>query len=260
LPGVVPDLNRGELLLFLHDAGGNAAVWQPHVDAFGKDHSPIALDFPGHGRSGGTESLGSIDAYCSFLAALIDALALRPAVLVGHGMGAAVAVAMAARAPERVRALVLVGAAARGEVPAATLETWANVMRGRSPQPFTTEAFSPKTDFAVMRQAWTEQVKTDPRVRYFDLLAWSNYDARPHLGAIRVPTLIAVGKDDGVTPPSQADELKHAIAGSRLAVVDDAGHWLPLEKPAELQAAIAPLLGGSGDRSDGSDRSGGSVG
>lgn len=254
LPGVAPDLGRGELLLFLHDAGGNAGVWQTQVDAFGRDHSAVAFDFPGHGRSGGTESLGSIEAHAGFLGALSDVLELRPAVLVGHGMGAAVAIEAAARVPERVRALVLVGATARFEVSAETLQTWENVMRGRSPQPFTTEAFSPKTDFAVMRQAWTEQVKTDPRVRYFDLVAWSKYDALPHLDAIRVPTLVLVGKDDAITPPAQATQLQQAIEGATLVIIEGAGHSLPLEKPAELIEAITLTMSDLSDQSDRSDR------
>lgn len=254
LPGVAPDLSRGELVLFLHDAGGNAGVWQAQVDAFGRDHSPVAFDFPGHGRSAGTESLGSIEAYAGFLGALSDVLELRPAVLVGHGMGAAVAIEATARVPERVRALVLVGATVRFEVSAETLQTWENVMRGRSQQPFTTEAFSPKTDFAVMRQAWTEQVKTDPRVRYCDLVAWSKYDARPHLAAIGAPTLIVVGKDDAITPPAQATQLQQTIEGARLVVVEEAGNFLPLEKPAELIDAITLTMSDLSDQSDGSDR------
>ena len=95
--------------------------------------------------------------------------------------------------PERVRALVLVATAARFELPQAMLDTWKNVMLGRAQQPFSTEAFSSKTDFAVMREAWMEQVKTDPRVRYFDLVACNQFDVTARLGEIKVPTLIIAG-------------------------------------------------------------------
>ncbi|MFI5364257.1 MAG: alpha/beta fold hydrolase, partial [Candidatus Binatia bacterium] len=168
LPDVIPDLSRGELLLFVHAAGSNGNTWQRQLSAFAEQHGPLAFDFPGHGRSGGTESLKSIAAYRDFLAKLMAAMQLRPAVLIGRSMGGAIAMELALAHPERVRALVLVATAARFDLPQAMLDTWQNVMLGRAQQPFTTEAFSPKTEFAVMREAWMEQVKTDPRVRYFD--------------------------------------------------------------------------------------------
>jgi pimeloyl-ACP methyl ester carboxylesterase len=242
LPGVVPDLGRGELLAFLHDAGGNAGIWRNAAALIDQTHSTIAFDFPGHGRSGGTESPKTVEAYAGFFITLARALGMRPAILVGHGMGAAVALETVLAAPDLVRALVLANATTHFEAAPEMLRTWQNVMRGRAPQPFTTDAFSPQTDFAVMRQGWTEQVQTDPRVRYFDLVAWSRYDAAPRLGEIRVPTIVVAGADDRITPPAQAEQLQHGIAGADLVVVADAGHLLPLEKPAELAKAIG-LIG-----------------
>jgi pimeloyl-ACP methyl ester carboxylesterase len=247
LPGVVPPLARGELIVFLHDAGGNAGVWRHVAAALENAHSTIAFDFPGHGRSGGTEGLGSIDAYARHFLALARTLQQRPAVLVGHGMGAAVAVEAARRAPDSVRALVLVGAATRIQVAEETLRTWESVMRGRAPQPFTTEAFSPKTDFGRMREAWAEQIKTDPRVRYSDLLACANHDAGAAAATLRVPTLIVAGSDDSVVSPEASGLLQRSIRESQLTVVGDGGHMLPLEKTTEVAAAIAEFLSRSWD-------------
>ena len=52
LPEVVPDLSRGEVVLCLHASGGNGAVFADLLQALAADHSPLAIDFPGHGRSG----------------------------------------------------------------------------------------------------------------------------------------------------------------------------------------------------------------
>jgi pimeloyl-ACP methyl ester carboxylesterase len=244
LPGVVPDLSRGELLLFIHAAGSNGHTWHLQLAAFAERHSPLAFDFPGHGRSGGTESLKRVDAYRDFVAALMDALRLRPCVLVGRSMGGAVAMAFALTHAERVRALVLVATAAKLDLPQEMLDTWKNVMLGRVQQPFTNQAFSPKTDFTVMREAWMEQVKTDPRVRYFDQLACNQFDMTARLGAIKTPTLIIAGRDDTITPLHRAEVLHRGIAGSRLVVIDDAGHTVPNEKPAEFNRALADFLEG----------------
>jgi 3-oxoadipate enol-lactonase len=243
LPNVVPDLSQGELLLFVHAAGANGNTWHRQLTAFGEGHSPLAFDFPGHGRSGGTESLKSVDAYRDCLGAFMDALRVRPCVLVGRSMGGAIATAYALAHPERVRALVLVATAAHFELPQATLDTWKNVMLGRAQQPFTTEAFSPKTDFAVMREMWMEQVKTDPRVRYFDLVACNQFDATARLGSITTPSLIVVGRDDGITPPAQAEALHQGIKGSKLVAINDAGHAVPNEKPDEFNRAVRDFLG-----------------
>ncbi|HXQ24681.1 MAG TPA: alpha/beta hydrolase [Candidatus Acidoferrales bacterium] len=242
LPDVIPDLSRGELLLFVHAAGSNGNTWQRQLSAFAEQHGPLAFDFPGHGRSGGTESLKSIAAYRDFLAKLMAAMQLRPAVLIGRSMGGAIAMELALAHPERVRALVLVATAARFDLPQAMLDTWQNVMLGRAQQPFTTEAFSPKTEFAVMREAWMEQVKTDPRVRYFDLVACNQFDITARLGAIRTPTLIITGRDDGITPIDRAAALHQGIPHSKLVIIDDAGHTVPSEKPAELNAAVTEFL------------------
>ncbi|MFQ5666869.1 MAG: alpha/beta fold hydrolase [Candidatus Binatia bacterium] len=242
LPGVVPDLGRGEVLLFIHGAGSNGHIWRRHVAAFAEAHSPLAFDFPGHGRSGGTESLKSITAYREFLAAFVDALGLRPAVLVGHSMGGAIAIDYTLAYPERVRGLALVASAARFELPPPMLETWKNVMQGRMQQPFTTEAFSPQTSFAVMREVWMEQVKTDPRVRYFDLVACNQVDLTAQLGNIKVPTLIVAGRDDGIASPQCTEVLHRGITGSTLAIIDHAGHSVPVEQPEEFRATLHAFL------------------
>jgi 3-oxoadipate enol-lactonase len=242
LPNAVPDLSTGELLLFVHAAGSNGNTWRRQLADFADAHSPFAFDFPGHGRSGGTESLKRIETYRDFLAALMDALRLRPGVLIGRSMGGAIAISYALAHPERVRGLVLVATAAHFELPQAMLETWKNVMLGRAQQPFTTEAFSPKTDFAVMRDTWMEQVKTDPRVRYFDLAACNQFDISARLGEIKVPTLIVAGRDDTITPPPQSEGLHAGIRGSKLVVIEDAGHMVSNEKPDEFNSALRGFL------------------
>jgi len=242
LPGVVPDVSRGESLLFIHGAGSNGNTWHRQLAAFGDAHSPLAFDFPGHGRSGGTESLKSIDAYRDCLAAFMDALHLRPSVLIGRSMGGAVAMAYALTHPQRVRGLVLVATAARFDLPQTMLDTWQHVMLGRAQQPFSTDAFSPQTDFAVMREAWMEQVKTDPRVRYYDFVACNSFDFTDRLGALNVPTLIIAGRDDRFTPLERSEVLHRGIPGSTLVILDNAGHTQPAEKPAEFNAAVSEFL------------------
>jgi pimeloyl-ACP methyl ester carboxylesterase len=242
LPDVLPSLDRGVRLVFVHGAGSNGHVWHRQVDAFAADHSPVAPDFPGHGRSGGIEGLRGVAAYADFLAAFMDALGIDAAVVVGHGMGSAVAIALALAHAPRVQALVLVAAAAPARISASTLQVWEDVMRGRAQQPFTTEAFSPQTEFAVMREAWAEQVATDPRVRYHDLVAYAGFDPRPQLPQLRLPTLVVAGRDDNATPAAATRELHGAVAGSTLSEIEAAGHWVPIERHEEFNAVLARFV------------------
>ncbi|KMO44942.1 alpha/beta hydrolase [Methylobacterium tarhaniae] len=67
-------------------------------------------------------------------------------------------------------------------------------------------------------------------------------DSRPTLATIRVPTLVAVGEDDALTPPAQAREIHQGIAGSRLHVLTACGHLPPLERPDETSALLREWL------------------
>ena len=244
LPGVPPALGRGRLFLLVHAAGSNAGLWRRQLEAAGREHGALALDLPGHGRSGGIEGLPTVEAYADLVAHFATALRLRRFVLVGRSMGGAIALTLAARHPELLDGLVLVCTAACFALTDERLAVQRDVVRGRLPQQFTTETFSPATGMEVMREAWTEQVKTDPRVGYTDLLACRAFDGRPLLGGIRSPTLVVAGADDGVTPVACAEELARGIAGARLEVIAQAGHQAPLEQPDAFNRLVTGFAEG----------------
>jgi len=242
LPSVVPDVSKGKLLLYLHGAGGNGHFGQKLLDVLSAQHSPLSLDYPGHGRSSGTESLKSITAYSDLIYAFWQKLGVRPAVLIGHAMGGAIAMDLALRHAEMVESLILTCTAAKFDLPQERLDTWKQVMQGRIGQPFTKDACSPTTPMNIIQEGWMEQIQTDPRVRYFDLLACRQVDLIARLSEIRQPTLVLAGQDDTTTPVAQAEQLRDRIPGATLVVVPEAGHWLPIEKPQEACEAISAFL------------------
>jgi pimeloyl-ACP methyl ester carboxylesterase len=239
LPDVAPALDRGELLVLLHAAGSNAGMWRRQLLGLGDRHGVVALDLPGHGRSGGVEGPASIEASADVVVRFLEAVMRRPCVLVGRSMGGAIALAVATRAPERVRGLVLVCSAARFMLGDAMIATARDFARGRLPQQFTTDTFSPATGMDVMREAWMEQVKTDPRVRLTDLLASREFDGAALLARVAAPTLVVAGADDTITPPAQSEELVRGITGARLVVLARAGHQAPLEQSDEFNRLVA---------------------
>jgi pimeloyl-ACP methyl ester carboxylesterase len=242
LPGVAPDLSRGRTLVLLHGAGSTGAVWQRQLRHFAQRHSPVAFDWPGHGRSSGTEALPSVAAYAEFTLALLDRLGISSAVLVAASMGGLVALDLVLRAPQRVEALVLLSTAARIELSPESIDVWRNVMAGRAPQPFTTSGYGDEVPFEVMREGWGLQVLTDPRVRYFDLLAVTRADYRDRLAEIRKPAIVIHGAKDAVASPAAGAALAAAIAAAEHVEIPGAGHYLYREQPDALHAAIDGFL------------------
>jgi pimeloyl-ACP methyl ester carboxylesterase len=160
-------------------------------------------------------------------------------------MGGAVAMNLAARYPKRVQALVLMATAAKFNIPEERIELWRAVTMGRSGQPFTNDGYSPKTiaeKREVIQEGWGEQIRTDPRTRWGDMVACSKVDLRNRLGEIAAPTLVLAGADDQVTPPADAELIKSRIKGARLEVIADAAHNLTTERPAEVNAAVEKFL------------------
>jgi len=100
-------------VLFIHGAGMDHTVWALQARYFAHHgRSVLAIDLPGHGRSGGT-LLRSIGTMASWIIKLMDAAGLQSAALAGHSMGALIALEVAAAAPARARSLALLGVAER---------------------------------------------------------------------------------------------------------------------------------------------------
>jgi 3-oxoadipate enol-lactonase len=242
LPDEPPDLSRGEVILGLHGAGGNGGYFDDLIGALAERHSPLAFDQPAHGRSGGLDSLGSIERMAAFTRALIGKLGIRAPVLFGHSMGGAVAQLYALESPEEVRALVLCSTGARFGRSSELLEMVQRVAEGKARRAFTRDPFSPKTPDEVVRRGWMEDAKTDPRAGYGDLLACHGWDIADRLGEIRRPTLILVGEDEFPPLLEQADLLAAGIPGARKRIIPEAGHALPLEQPGAVAGAICEFL------------------
>jgi len=100
---------RGEgdrTLVLVHGWCCDRTYWQAQVDEFSKKHRVVAVDLAGHGRSGLQREVWTIEAFGADVAAVIEKLDLKDAILVGHSMGGPVIIETARRLPERVTALV----------------------------------------------------------------------------------------------------------------------------------------------------------
>lgn len=237
-------------LAFVHGAAMDHTVWALQTRYFAHHgRNVLAVDLPGHGRSDGP-ALDSIGALADWLARLLDALGVERAALAGHSMGSLIALEAAARHPERVSALALLGTAAPMAVSDALLDaakandhgaldmvTLWGLSRGgqvggnRAPGLWMTGA-----GLRLLERA-------RPGVLHADLGACNAYkDGLAAARKVRSPTLLLLGARDVMTPPRAAKTLAEAIAGAKTVVLPDCGHMMMIEQPDQvLDALIAHL-------------------
>ena len=244
LPEEVPDLSRGEALLYLHGAGGNGSVFLPLAERLAERHSPIAFDFPGHARSGSIDSLGALDKMARFTRGVCERLGLERPVLIGHSMGGAVALRYALDRLGPIRALVLIGSFPHLELPDDRIEQQQRVVEGKARRQFGREAYSPQTPQEIVRSGIMQDLKTDPRVALGDMLACRDWDARDRLGEIDVPTLVLTGEDELEVIAAASRQLCEGIPGARQSVIPKGGHMVHFEQPEPSAAAILEFLNG----------------
>jgi pimeloyl-ACP methyl ester carboxylesterase len=216
-------------------------VWLPQLLGLGDVARLLAVDLPGHGATAGAGCAAIAD-YVAWVVGFLDAHGLDRVVLGGHSMGGAVAQAMALGHPGRVEALALVGTGARLRVQPRILELFRDQplegagLVGRL-------AYSPVTAAQAVVEAQRALGATLPAVVLGDFLACDGFDVMETVAAVRVPTLVLVGRDDRLTPPKYADFLARRIPGARLVEIDAAGHFPQLEQPAAVNAALRAFLG-----------------
>ena len=190
LPGQPPDTSKGSVVLCLHGAGGNGNEFSGVLDALAGEHSPLACDQQGHGRSAGLDSLGGVEAMAKHARLLADSIGLHAPVLVGDGLGAAVALEAAIADPAWPSALVLCGGAtAHFEVSDDLLNQTRRIAGGKARREFDQTGYAPETPREVYQKAFAEWVKTDPRVMVGDLVAQQSWDGRGRLGGVSCPVV-----------------------------------------------------------------------
>ena len=243
LPDVPPDLGRGESVVCLHGAGGNSGLFSDVLNGLAAAHSPLSFDQPAHGRSTGLDSLGSIERMSAFSRALLGKLGVERPVLLGHSLGGAVALQCALDAAPAVRALVLVGAVVRNPVPDDFLEFARRLSEGKERRRFAREGYAAGTSPDIMRRGFMEDMKTDPRATYGDLLAARDCDFSDALGGLEMPTLVIVGEEEAAPIVAQADLVVERVRDARKVTIPKAGHMVPIEQAEALCEAVNGFLG-----------------
>ena len=237
-------------IVFVHGAALDHTVWKLQTRYFAwRDNAVLAVDLPGHGRSEGAP-LESVPAIADWLTRLMDAAGLEQTALVGHSMGALVALDAAGRHGDRVAKLALLGpgypmrvndalldAAKANDISAIDMmNVWgygrpAQLGRHRMP------------GLWMMRSALRLWQQAAPGVLHADLAACNAYDGgEAAADAVRCPTLAVLGDADLMAPANLARNITGRIEGIDVVVLPGAGHTMIEEQPDETLDALRRLL------------------
>lgn len=227
-------------LVFIHGAGESSTLWPAQVEGLAARANTIAIDLPGHGRSGGS-ARDRVPDYAQVVRDFIrDVGAPRP-VPCGLSMGGAITQQLLLDHPDRLAAGIIVSSGARLRVLPALFERIRTDFPGYVDQ-IDRLGFSEKTAPEVKGPFLADSLRARPEVAEGDFRACDHFDAMERLGAVRLPVLVISAEDDRLTPPKYAEFLESHIPGAVRTHIRDAGHFVPIEKPAEVNAAVTRFL------------------
>ncbi|MSQ54504.1 MAG: alpha/beta hydrolase [Betaproteobacteria bacterium] len=237
-------------VVFVHGAGLDHSWWGLQSRYFGyHGRNVLAVDLPGHGRSDGPP-LATIEAMAEWVMRLLEAAGIGKASIVGHSMGALIALQCAASHAARVERIAMIGiaypmkvgeafldAARRNDQAAFDMETiW-----GHAPQ--VPLGGNPNPGMWMYGDTLARLARLAPGVLYNDLSACNAYAGGMEAATkVKCPALFVLGRRDVMTPPKAAVELEKAIAGSRSVLVGPSGHSLMAEAPDDTLDALIDFL------------------
>jgi len=233
---------RGEKALFVHGSGWNVHMWYAIRDRLESSMEVILVDLPGHGASFG-EGSNSVQGYSDMVYGIMKDLAMEGCFVVGHSLGGAIAISLGLVHPDIVKGIVLIGTGARLRVLPQILD---GIIKDKEATVRSTGdfAFSKKASVELKAKAIEETMQCSAEVIHKDFTACDKFDVMDSIGSLSTPTLIICGTDDVLTPPKYSRYLNEVIPGSRLVLIEDAGHMVMMEKPIEVSSAIEEFVKG----------------
>jgi 3-oxoadipate enol-lactonase len=242
-------IGEGPPIVLIHGLGGALDIWHGMAELLALHHHVVTLDLRGHGRTAPGRAQFSIKSWSQDVAGLMEVLELPAATVVGHSMGSLVAQHMALTSPELVDQLVLIGGISYFEPPdREAYEQRAKIVDEQGLDEIVDDwlagALSPRTHARLPQVSGLLRhlfLSNDPRsyAKACRALARVPTIEREQIGQ---PTLLLVGDHDRSTPLRMTEQLHREIPVSRVQVVPSAAHWMTLEHPDVLAAAILQFL------------------
>jgi len=243
---------NGKPLLLIHGFPLDRTLWASQVKGLADAARVIAPDLRGLGESAMPAGDVTVDAYADDLAALLDSLGVKSAVVAGLSMGGYIAFAFYRKFPARVRGLILANTKAGADSPegkkgrddnaALAREKGAGAIGERMlPKMLTPKALAERPD---LKKSVSDMMARQPVPGVVGaLMAMRDRpDSTPTLAQISVPTLVITGAEDTLLPPKESEFIRDGIRGAKFAMLDGAAHLSNVEQPDAFNRAVKEFL------------------
>ena len=251
---------QGPALLLIHGIAGTNAVWEDVFPEFATDHTVIAPDLPGHGESGASAGDYSLGAMAATVRDLLIALGHERATVIGHSLGGGVAMQFSYLFPDYTERLVLISSGGLGRsvnpalrlaaLPGAELVTAQLGRAARLAGRLLPSAAAPGGRVAA-EIGRSVSALADSQTRnafHATLRAVVGPDGQRVFAGDRLylaeamPTLIIWGERDPIIPVGHGRRAHAAMPGSRFVLLEQAGHFPPLEDPRGVTDAVREFI------------------
>lgn len=226
-------------LLLLHGAGSSHLTWPAALRRLPQT-AVYALDLAGHGRSQ-QPGRSSIEAFARDVLDFVEALALQNVVVLGHSMGGAIAQQIGLLHPTAVSGLILMGTGARLRVAPIFLDAIQEDFE-EAVDLINQHYWRQQPDAALAAANRRSMLACPPEVMLNDFIACNQFDMRERIGEITLPTLVISSSQDQMTPAKFGHFLAEQLPQAELALIEQAGHMMMLEAPAEIAALVDNFL------------------
>ena len=249
-----PGDGKRRTIVLLHAFPIGANLWEPQMRSIPAGWRLIAPDLRGFGGSTELDSVSalSMSDYAEDVAALMDELGVKRAVVGGASMGGYAVFAFLQSAGHRVDAVILANTRAGADSPEARAnrrnmlalvdrEGPSGVARDMMPRLLgtTTQEINPEIE-AFVRRLIKQQSPVAIRTAIQRMM--HRPDSTPLLANIKVPTLVITGDEDALIPVDESRAMAKAVPGATLVIVPRAGHLANLEQPEAFNRALHEFL------------------
>ncbi len=251
VPLSVRDEGRGVPIVLLHGLGGDHTVWNGLVPHLADRFRLLLPDLRGHGASGAPAGAGfGFADHESDLRALLRDRQIPSAHWVGFSAGALLALRLGLDRPEEVRSLTLVGGSVYTDNHTRGItERWAETLRTEGVDALALRQLKDLyyPDWIEAHLEVADRLRDElPRRDFRAATLWAKeaaaFDERGRIATLTRPTLIIQAMNDEVVDASHGRILRQSISDSRIRILAETGHMVPVERPAETAEAIAAFV------------------